>query len=89
MSRAHLFWMLFLVLAVLASSVGVVYAKYQSRALFVDLQKARNSSDKAFSEWGRLQLELATEGGLDDVVRVAGSRLKMHAPDAAHVVVVE
>jgi len=89
MTRSRLVWLIVLVLAVISSGIGVVYAKNQSRALFVQLQKVRAATDMAAMEWGRLQLELASEGSLEDVMRIAGGRLKMHAPEAANVVVVE
>ena len=89
MRRAHLFWLLVLIVAVLASGVSVVYAKNQSRALFVQLQKLRASNDLAVAEWGRLQLELANKGSLEDVMRIAGGRLKMQVPRASDVVVVD
>lgn len=89
MNRARLVWLIVLILAVLSSGIGVVYAKNQSRALFVDLQKVRLAHDLAVMEWGRLQLELASEGGLEQVMQVATGRLKMHAPAPADVVVIE
>ena len=89
MRRAHLAWLLVLIVAVLGSGVGVVYAKNQSRALFVQLQKLRAQNDLAVAEWGRLQLELANKGSLEDVMRIAGGRLKMQAPQTSDVVVVD
>jgi len=89
MTRAGTFWLALTVAAVLAGGVGVVYVKYQSRLLFVDLQKVRAQTDQALGEWGRLQLELATEGDPENVMRIAGSRLRMHMPEAGSVVVVE
>ena len=89
MKRGQAVWLLILILAVLSSGVAVVYAKNQSRALFVQLQKLRLNHDLAVAEWGRLQLELASEGSLEDVMRIAAGRLKMHAPQAADVVVVD
>jgi len=89
MRRAHLAWLLILILLVLLSGIGVVYAKSQSRALFVESQKLRVEQDKAVAEWGRLQLELASEGSLEDVMRIAGGRLKMRPPGTGDIVVVE
>ncbi len=89
MRRAHLFWLLTLVLLVLVSGIGVVYAKSQSRALFVESQKLRVEQDRAVAEWGRLQLELASEGSLEDVMRIAGGRLKMRPPGTDDMVVVD
>ena len=89
MRRAHLVWLVFLVCGVIASGVAVVHAKNQSRAQFVQLQKVRADHDLAVAEWGRLQLELASTGSLEDVMRIAGGRLRMHVPQAIDVVVVD
>ena len=88
MRRSQLIWVVLLVVAVLGSGVGVVYAKNQSRALFVELQKMRAENDMAVMEWGRLQLELASVGSLEDVTRAA-QRLKMRPPQPDNVVVVD
>ena len=89
MTRGHLFWVTFLVIAVIGSGVGVVYTKYLSRALFVELQEVRAERDRADMEWGRLQLELATRGALGRVMRIAEERLQMRAPAAQDIVVVK
>jgi len=46
-----------LALIVLASSLGVVYAKHQSRKLFVELDILKKERDEMNVEWGQLQLE--------------------------------
>jgi len=89
MSRANLFRMLFLVIAILISGVAVVWLKNQSRLLFVDLQKLRAEHELASMEWGRLQLELANVGSLEDVMRIGTGRLQMHAPGPEHIVVID
>ena len=89
MTRGHLFWLAFLMIAVISSGVGVVYAKYLSRAMFVELQEVRAARDQADMEWGRLQLELATRGALGRVMRIADERLQMRAPTAEDIVVVK
>lgn len=89
MTRAAAVWLVIAVTAVLASAIGVVYAKAESRALFVALQKARAQHEEASMEWGRLQLELASTGSLEEVMRAAAGRLHMHAPQPENVVVVE
>lgn len=88
MTRGGVLWLVVAVLAVLASAVAVVHAKARSRALFVELQQARAAHELASMEWGRLQLELASAGSLEDVMRAA-RRLHMHPPRPANVVVVE
>jgi len=89
MSRSHAFWMSCLIVAVVLSGMGVVYAKFLSRSLFVELQEVRELRDQADMEWGRLQLELATRGGLGRVMSIADKRLQMQVPDAAQIVVVK
>lgn len=88
MTRGQAIWLVLLCVAVVASGVAVVHAKYQSRLLFVELQQVRAERDQADMEWGRLQLELATRGALGRVARIAGDSLQMAAPRAEHIVVV-
>ncbi|BAN68395.1 cell division protein FtsL [endosymbiont of unidentified scaly snail isolate Monju] len=89
MTRRALVWLLLGIFAVLASGIGVVYAKARSRALFVEVQQQRAELEREIMEWGRLQLELASTGSLEDVARAARGRLHMRAPDPKQVVVVE
>ena len=49
-----------LVIAVVMSALGVVYAKHQSRKLFVELNALETKRDHLNVEWGQLQLELNT-----------------------------
>lgn len=74
------FWLWFLVLAVIVSAIAVVYAKNQSRDLFLQLQESRKAHEQALIEWGQWQLELATQGNLQHVSQVARTRLDMHIP---------
>ena len=77
-----------LFVAVVASGVGVVYAKNLSRSMFVELQEVRHEKDRADLEWGKLQLELATRGALGRVMGIAGERLQMQVPAAQDIAVV-
>ena len=49
-----------LLVLVVITSVGVVYAKHQGRKLFVELQALREARDSMDIEWGQLQLEQST-----------------------------
>jgi cell division protein FtsL len=72
--------------AVVASGVGLVFTKHQSRELFVDLETLQRERDDLEIEWGLLQLEqstLATEVVIDHAAR---TRLRMAAPDVETVV---
>ena len=89
MSRGQLFWLSCLIVAVILSGMAVVYAKFLSRSLFVELQQVRASGDAVDMEWGRLQLELATTGALGRVMSIADERLQMQVPAAEQIVVVK
>lgn len=89
MSRGQVFWLSCLVVAVILSGMSVVYSKFLSRSLFVELQQVRASKDHVDMEWGRLQLELATQGALGRVTRIANERLQMQVPAAEQIVVVK
>ena len=88
-TRGQVFWLSCLVVAVILSGMGVVYSKFLSRSLFVELQQVRASRDHVDMEWGRLQLELATQGALGRVMRIANERLQMQVPAAEQIVVVK
>jgi len=78
-----------LLLLVTVSALGVVYAKHQSRKLFVELQSLQKTRDAMDIEWGQLQLEqgtLATHGRVEET---AGAKLGMVIPDANQVVILQ
>ncbi len=77
-----------LLLSVLASGIGVVYAKYISRKYFVELQTLLAARDAIDTEWGRLQLEHSTWGTHGRVERLARKKLDMHMPTADEVVII-
>jgi cell division protein FtsL len=76
-----------LLATVLASAIGVVHAKYQSRGLFVELQDLIRERDRIEEQWGRLQLELGTVGTPVRVEDLARKRLNMRLPRAEEVIV--
>ncbi len=71
---------------VFISAVEVVYARHQTRKLFVeiqDLEKERNILDE---EWGRLQLEQSTWATDDRVESLARDVLKMKTPEMKEII---
>jgi cell division protein FtsL len=52
--------MLILLAAVLASALGVVWTRHESRVLFVILTTLQNQRDELNIEYGKLELEQAT-----------------------------
>jgi cell division protein FtsL len=67
-------------LAVLASSLGVVYAKQEARSRFNELQQLTQQRDELDTEWGQLQLEQSTLATHSRVEQVAHGDLHMSIP---------
>jgi len=88
-TRGQALLLILLLVALLATSIGVVYAKYNSRRLFVELEQLRAERDAIDVQWGRLQLEQSTQATNGRVERIARRKLNMHIPTAAEVVVIE
>ena len=77
-----------LLLAVVASAIGVVYQRYRQRQLFVELTRLERERDELNIEFGRLQLEQATWAQANRIDQVARQRLGMKFPEAEDIVVV-
>ena len=77
-----------LALVVIATGVGVVHAKFESRKLFVELQQLRETRDQIDVRWDRLQLEMESWGNHTRVSNLARDRLQMRAPKPDEVVVI-
>ena len=77
-----------LIPVVLGSALGVVYAKHQSRKLFVQLNELQQQRDAMNVEWGQLQLELSTWATNGRVEQVARQRLRMTNVNFDQVVIV-
>jgi cell division protein FtsL len=75
-------------LAVLATSVQVIYARHQARALFVRLEKLNAERDTLDMDWGRLQLEQSYWSSHALVEGVANAKLKMTIPQTRDVRIV-
>ena len=77
-----------LVVAVLVSALGVIYAKHEGRRQFVQLQALEKVRDQMNVEWGQLQLEQGTWATHSRVERVARKRLGMEMPAPESVVII-
>jgi cell division protein FtsL len=75
-------------LAVLASSVQVIYARHKARDMFVRLERINAERDSLDMEWGRLQLEQSYWSSNAFVERVANAKLKMNLPQTRDVRIV-
>lgn len=78
-----------LLLATLASAIGVVYARQQSRLTFVELTRLGNERDDLNFEFGRLQLEQATWAENNRIEQIARGKLGMVSPGAVDNIVVK
>ena len=82
------FLLVAMILASIASAIGVVYARHRHRLLFVELAKLEKVRDELNIEFGRLQLEQATVAESNRIDQIARMRLGMKFPEAHDVVVV-
>lgn len=69
-----------LILVLLVSALSVIYSKYQSRLIFIEIQKQERELDQYEVEWGQLQLELTTLAEQNRVEQVAREQLKLVMP---------
>ena len=72
---------------IVATSLGVVYTKHQSRKLLVELQELQAERDQLNIDWGRLLLEQSTWATPTRIESAARERLGMHLPDPDSVVI--
>ena len=78
-----------LILAVVASAVGVVYARHRHRQAFIQLSALEHARDELNIEFGRLQLEQATWAETNRIDQIARNDLQMKFPESADVVVLK
>ena len=83
----RVFLLVVLVLAVIATAVGVVHARQQHRLAYIELSRLLGERDELDIEFSRLQLEQATWSEPNRIEQVATERLGMQFPEAADVVV--
>jgi cell division protein FtsL len=80
---------LILLLAVVGSGIGVVYARHEHRQAFVTLTAHERERDELNIEFGRLQLEQATWAATNRIESVAQTVLGMKYPDASELRVIQ
>lgn len=66
--------------ALLITALAVIYSKYYSRLLFIEIQKQERELDQREVEWGQTQLELTTFAEQYRVEKVAREKLKLVLP---------
>ena len=78
---------LVLLVLLLVSAIGVVYAKHQSRALFSQLEALENRRDAFNAEWSQLQLEQSTWATHARIEGIAEAQLEMVQPSMDRIVI--
>ena len=89
MRRVGIVILLMLLLAVIASAVGVVYARQESRSMFVELTRLTTERDDLNFEYGRLELEQATAAEANRIEQLARGHFGMVSPQPATTVVIK
>ncbi len=84
----RLLFSLFVLMLVIASALGVVYARHESRRQAVELAELDNQRDAFMAEWSRLQLEQAWLADAGHIEKKARGQLHMHEPHDRRVLVV-
>jgi cell division protein FtsL len=64
----------------LVSALAVIYSKYNSRLIFIEIQKQEKALDQYEVEWGQMQLELTMLAEQNRVEQVAREQLKLVLP---------
>ncbi len=83
-----LLWLV-LVSVLIGSALAVVYSKYRSRLLFIEIQKQERELDKEAITWGQLQLEITTLTAENRVEIEAHNKLKMVLPNRADIIYIK
>ena len=68
------------VIVLLLSALAVIYSKYYSRLIFIEIQKQERALDQYEVEWGQMQLELTMLAEQNRVELVAREQLKLVMP---------
>ena len=78
-----------LVVLLMVSALGVVYAKHRNRMLYVELRELQTVRDNLNVDWGRLQLEQSTWATHSRVEAVARKKLGMRNIDYGEVMILK
>ena len=87
MSGRILLLIIVLVLDV-ASALGVVYSRHESRKLSTQLGALEADRDAAIAEWSRLQLEQAWRADAGQIEAKARGELGMRSPEDTQILVI-
>ena len=74
-------------IALLATSIGCVWAKHEARARFVELRALERERDRLEVEWGKLRIEQSAWATHSRVENLAREELGMVVPKSADIAV--
>ena len=74
---------------VVISALSLVWARHETRVLFVELQSLQSERDEMNVDWGRLQLEQSAWATKARIERLAREELGMQRPVDLEMILVE
>lgn len=86
--KTQILVLIIVLVANVATALGVVYARHHSRHLAVEMGSMEKVRDDGMAEWSRLQLEQAWLTSAGRVEGKARNELRMIAPAQPHILVV-
>lgn len=87
--NVRLITILILLIAVISSALGVVYARHESRGQAIRLGEMESDRDALIAEWSRLQLEQAWLADAGQVEAKAREELGMQDPTETRILVIK
>lgn len=78
-----------LLILVVMSAFGVIYAKHENRKLYVQFRESQKQRDALDVDWGRLQLEQSTWATHSRIEEVARRKLAMRNVDFGTAVIIK
>ena len=78
-----------LIVLVMVSAIGVIYAKHRNRMLYVELRQLQSARDDLNVDWGRLQLEQSTWATHSRIEAVARKKLGMRTLNYGEVIILK
>jgi cell division protein FtsL len=74
--------------AIVATGIGIVLARHESRQLFAELEALNREQDRLEIDWGRLRLEQSTYATHPRIEQVARDDLGLALPAQRQIIVV-
>ena len=76
-------------IVLLLSALAVIYSKYYSRLIFIEIQKQERALDQYEVEWGQMQLELTMLAEQNRVELVAREQLRLIMPSREKIIYIK